>query len=506
MKLKDIRLIFNLLSATFVFLLASCATEEPSGGHGSEINFMAAVQGPTDISTRAIELVPVSLSTYGDEIFYINSDIENGQQNLSEYQVAPGHNGQLGPADGSETLLWHDKNSNHIFYGWTMPWQKDTYQIGQSTQSTIHFTQDYYQGLEYLKQTEYYNCRILEKFIGSKTGELNYLTNGEMVQMDYQHLVSKIHINPINLVNNDGTTAENVNATMTFYQLPRTAIFDRHPSDGTTPPKVYKDPNAATGVTCDVGNYTTTLYICPEMDFSTMQFSIHFEQGEAKGDYYGDFKSVIFEREDTEQPEWDEGKSPTVLYAGEEMTINFTIRGGNVGGISVRIKDWNNRSQEYATGHARKGIYTNGELLSMYNYFNGRYDPEEFENFFDMYGTVVEKENGETENVIFMYEDCSTSHTRQPVPQEAILDGAGHTLTIRGNETQAHVGCCRNIYITNGVYTIYIDENFNVYKVDTETGEMTYTDTLDPAPLTGTSYYSYYIDYETGKAYPDRSH
>lgn len=505
MKVNHIKNIIKILGLGCCLAFVSCTSEEPVARNG-EIIFNASVRGSTEIDTRAIEMVPVSLSTYGDEIFYINSQIENGPQNLSEYQVAPGHNGQLGPVDVTNSLLWRDKNSNHVFYGWTMPWQKDTYQIGQSTQSTIHFTQDYYKDLD-LKLEEYYNCRILEKFIGAKTNELNYLTNGEMVQMNYQHLVSKMHINPIQLVNNDGSSAENVNATMTFYQMPRTAIFDRHPEDGTTPPKVYQDADAQKGITCNVGNYVTTLYICPEIDFSNMQFSIHFEQGEAKGDYYGDFKSVIFQREDTDQPEWDKGKSPTVLYAGEEMTINFTIRGGNVGGISVRIRDWNTRPQEYATGHARKGLYTDGELLSMYTYFNGNYDEETFEQFFDMYGTLEEGENGETEKVIYMYEDCVISHTRMPVPREAILDGTGHTVTIRNSsETEAHVGCCRNIYITNGTSTIYIDEDFNIFLVDQDTMELTPTEyKLEPVPLTG-NYYSYYINFKTGAVRPSTQH
>lgn len=496
-----------ILCLWMAMAVSSCASEDPSALSDNAVAFHASISESRNVDTRAIEINPVTSGTYGNQTFYIYS--HNDQtDNLSKYKVAAGVSGQLIADNEAEQLIWRNKTAQHTFSGWTMPWQTDDFTVGSDPQSKISFLQQDYIDMGFTNINDYLNCRILEKFIGAKTAPLSYQSNGQMVEMYYQHLVSKIHINPVKLVDNDGYTT-NVTATMTFYQLPQSAIFDRLPEDGSAP-KVIHDENAKLGISCSVGA-TTTLYVCPDMDFSTMQFSVHVEGAAGtKGDYYGDFRSVIFKRTETEQPEWDKDKSPTVLYAGEEMTIELTVREGNSSGnMSVNINPWSDRGFRNATGYPRKGIFSDSELLDMYNKFGSDYTQETFDEMFDIYGEEVDGQK-----VFYLYEDGQMSHTRLPVPKEAVLDGTGHTVRlspvthdINGKKDRevAHVGRCRNIFITDGTHIIYIDENFQIWTVDPDTLEMTKTQYVLP-DINGTSYNSYYIDFETGEYQLSGSH
>lgn len=480
-------------------LFGACATEDDTpSAKGREITFRAAVSQADDVSTRAIVNEPVTFTQYGSEPFYIYANTR-ANNSLEEYGVRSGNLGLLSPVD--EALLWFNPTDTHVFYGWTMPWQEDDFKIGGETKTKVSFLQSTYQELFPNDRNKYYNCRLLEKFIGAKTPALSYESNGEVVEMYYQHLVSKISINALTLIDDEGYTTEGVEATMTFYQLPHSAIFDRIPDDGSAP-HIIPDPETEYGISCTVGA-PTQLYIAPNQDFANMQFSIHIEGEAGNKDYYGDFKSVIFQRENTDQPEWDEGKSKTILYAGEEMTINLTVRDGNAGGnITVNISNWYDTAWRQGTGYPRNGIYSDSELLDLYNKFGQAYTEEAFEEMFDIYGEEVDGKK-----VFYLYEDGKISHTRLPVPKEAILDGAGHTVQINNTSHNigdkenapyvAHIGQCRNIFITNGTHIIYIDEDGFVYLVDPDTLEMEKTENQLP-PLEGTRYNSYYIDYETG--------
>lgn len=493
-------ILLSVFLAGILPIVSSCSVEDEPVKRNGEISFRASIRHADEVETRAIVYNPVTTNTYGKEMFYIHSQTAQ-QKNLAEYKVAAGVIGQLTAADPNRQLLWHSKNVNHLFRGWTMPWQTDTYKIDDEPRMKISFLAEDYEALG-LEREQYYNCRVLETFVGAKTDPLNYDSNGEDVEMYFQHLVSKIHINALKMVDNEGYTSEGVVATMTFYQMPQSAIFDRLPVDGGAP-RVEMDPDAKKGVACTVGS-PTTLYVCPGIDFSKMEFSVHIEgpQG-TKGDYFGDFRSVIFKRTDTDQPEWDEGKSTTVLYAGEEMTIDLTIRDGNAGGISVNISNWSDRGFRNATGYSRQGIFSNSELLDIYNKFQDGYTQEEVDEIFDLYGEEVDGEK-----VIYLYEDAQMSHTRMPMAKGLILDGTGHTVQLltrkhdvngKKDADVAHVGPCRNIFITDGTHIIYIDEGGTIWTVNSETLEMTKTEhTLPPLEGANAKYNSYYIDYETG--------
>lgn len=498
----------GIFSAWISMTLNSCVSDEPTALSSQEITFMAKVGKEKNVPTRSVVFTPLNPLDYKDEVFYIYTETDETKL-LLPYRVASGVSGQLIAEDSNDKLLWRNKTAYHTFSGWTLPWQRDTYEVGDETKTRVWFLEDKYKDMGF-GRTSYLNCRLLEKFLGAKTEPLNYESNGEIVEMYYQHLVSKIHINPVKLIENDGTTVSGLTAIMTFYQLPQWAVFDRFPEDGGAP-RVIQDESAEKGVTCTIAS-ATDLYICPEVDFADMKFSIHIESSSgAATDYFGDFSSVKFDRgDDTPQPEWDKGKSPTVLYAGEEMSINLTVREGNAGGlVTVNISNWIEPGWRNGTSYPRKGIYDNSELLDFYNKFSdGNYTQEDVEEIFDIYGQEVDGKK-----VVYIYEDCSTTHSRIVVPKELVLDGAGHTVQIAPGhhsvngpdgsyeaEYTAHVGNCRNIFVTDGEYTIYIDENRRVWTVNSETLALTDTgvvlpDLNDPAYK---DYNSYYIDYKTG--------
>lgn len=500
--------IFSLAVASLLIavLLPSCTSEEPSGTKGRSVIFAAAIGEESQVDTRAgITFNPVSSNI--EVPFYIKAEVATASGRVYEqakYKVAPGTMGRLSADDGQEEILWYNKSDSHTFYAWTMPWQEDTkFSTDPGADSEISFLPSTYQKEGAPISSEPVNCGVMEHFIATKTEPLTYNRNGELVEMYFQHLVSKIKIDATRLIVGD-LSGEAAEAYMTFLDMPQKGTFHRRPKDDGRAPYVEKNENGDKGVTYWIGNGNTTLYVCPEVDFSNMRFAIHLNDGQGnRSDYYGDFKSVIFKRPDEDLGDWDKDKEPTVLYAGEEMTIRFAVRNDNADIFTVNISPWKDIDRE-GISHAKQGAYTTTELLDIYKKFTkeGGYTAEDVDEIFEMFGT--EDENGD--KVIYMYEDLETTHSRFPLDRSLILDGMGHVLKIanstrEGYEYCARTPCCRNIFLTNGdgEHMIYIDENYQIWIVNPNTLEMTKTgNELEPRPLSERQG-SYYIDYETGK-------
>ena len=499
-------------------LLSSCATEEEfDTNFNNKIGFRGLINENASVDTRAGGIVfnPIKSSEYAIP-FYIQLETATLKR-YGRYKAIPGMVGMLECTDENKDLLWLDQKNPHTFYSWTMPWQEDPYKLGDDTQIPISFDPKTYQDMGF-DITKYYNCRLLEQFIGAKTDPLTYQTNGEIVEIDYQHLVSKIIVEKLQVLNTNGSLSTlTQNFTMTFFEMPQSAIFDRRPEDGSAP-KVIMDENAKLGASYELLG-RTELYVCPGTDFSNMHYQLRYDSGDgARITYYGDFKSVIFNREDQNLGDWDKDKLPTVLYAGEVMTLTMTMNADGTAPppISINIANWSTKDERQGTGHPHKGLYTNGEMQDLYNKFSGStYTDEDVDQIYEMYGDVDEDGN----QVLNMYDNMNVPHRHICLPKELILDGNGYTAELinttatipdaSGNKTKrehvAQIGCCRNIFITNGEQIIYIDENFNIYKVNPETLAMEFTGhTLDPAPLNDPEknpegINSYYIDYDTGE-------
>ena len=488
-------------------LMVSCVSGEGPDTDAKGVAFAAAVCGESEVSTRSgADFVPLSVDNYGGIPFYIHAEVATAQGTHHEratYEVAPG--GRLIPTEVEAELLWYNKKSSHTFYAWTMPWQEDEQFLKNEpgAQSVISFLPSTYESLS--NEDDRVNCGVLERFVATRTQPLTYNINGELVELYFQHLVSKIKINVARLVGDIDFSVKGAEAYMTFIDMPREGIFFRHPDDG-RPPYVEKKDDTPKGVTCWIGNKSNTLYVCPGIDFSDMRFAIHLNDGHGnRSDYHGDFRSVIFKRPDENLGDWDVGKKNTVLYAGEEMTINLAMS-SDATDFSVTINRWSEKTRS-GTSHARQGVYTSTELQDLYNKFSKEYTEADVQEIFDLFG--VEDENGQ--KIIPLYEDLVLNHTRLPLDPSLILDGMGHVLqlgvasrTFPGDPTDqkrdcAHVPRCRNIFLTDGEHMLYIDEDYHIWKVDPNTLEMTDTG-YDLGPLPD-GRKSYYIDYATGETY-----
>ena len=496
-------------------LMTSCASEEPSTGESRSVAFAAAITNSSKVDTRAGIEFSLVQGDYKDIPFYIKTEVlTSGSDPFYEkarYQVAPGMLGRLSLMDGEQEILWYNKKDPHTYYAWTMPWQDDDlFDTDPDASSVISFMPEDYKNLPSVAKGEQENCAVMERFIATKTQPLAYNINGELVEMYFQHLVSKITVNARRVTGDFANLQEeSLEAEMTFIDMPQKGIFHRRPEDGSAPYVEKIDDTDAKGVSYWIGSrdHLNTLYVCPEIDFSDMRFAIHFNDGHGnRSDYYGDFKSVNFKRPDEDLGHWDDNKKNTVLYAGEEMTINFVLRTNDSPTFSVTINPWKDVEREGVT-RAKKGIYTVTELQDLYNTFVGGYDQDDIDEVFDLFGV---EEDGQ--KYIYMYEDMETNHGHFPLDPSFILDGLGHVLTTRnttrkfpGESTNrpycAQVPACRNIFLTNGdgEHMVYIDDDYHIWIVDPVT--MTMRDsgnTLSPVPLEGNQK-SFFIDYETGQ-------
>ena len=210
--------------------------------------------------------------------------------------------------------------------------------------------------------TTWRNGEALERLVGAKT-DRSYIFNqdGRYVPLTYKHLVSKIILGDFWLYDNTGATQKNLKALITFYGMPKRAMFYPYPNpveggevpapyvtiDHSNPygTSTYPTPeDKATGAEWkyDRNQYLTfyimnegnhednsgglildddyyrghdAFYICPEIDFSELEYKVEFYEAVVdketnrvlgyqlhprygvRGGYFGDFKNVEFRRE-----------------------------------------------------------------------------------------------------------------------------------------------------------------------------------------------------------------
>lgn len=463
--------------------LFSCNTEDIDVNERHLLSFQAFISDSKEIKTREGLNIKTVTNAEFDTPFYIR--METGGDNIfGKYQVQPGMEGQLSTMEGTP-LNWKTSAGDHTFWGWTLPWDP-SYKPGNDSEIAVHFDpkNEIYKDFQ---DKDILNCAILEKFIGTKAGPVNYQDNGEYVELQFKHLVSKIEIGSLTLITSTGTSIKGFRGTITFYGMNKSALF--YPSDDSFPHLEF-DENVEKDVTYDLGS-NAVFYICPETDFSNLNFRIHLNDYSQEGDYFGDFSQVIFNR--TEIPDWDENKESTVLYAGEVMILNLTLVQGHGVGVTITINDWN---QTYGKGSSywHKGIYNDGEAQDLCNLFGGEYTPQEAKELFDLYGDEFDGKK-----VFPIYEDIDINQINFPMDKDYVIDGMGHTVkltprTTGNNPHTVRIGPCRDIFITDGEYTVYIDEEGNIFQVN-EDGSMTQKGKL---PDLKDNQYSYSIDLSTG--------
>lgn len=456
---KNISLLTILIVA--LTLLISCKEDGALKNEViSPLKFLGIVETDDELSTRALAAENITYEEFPTPIYIKMQAGETEKSGV--YEVKSGYDGRLASKEESDELNWIDSDSGHTFFGWTMPWKIDDNIISEEPE-TVYFTESYYENLGFKKE-EYYNCAILEKFIGTKEGPIDYRHNGEYVELQFQHLVSKIYISNINLTTNDGSAFQNVSGEMTIYHLPNKGYFYRQPEDGKAPYVLnpsFKDEvleEDFSDVTYNVAE-GAALYICPKVNFKDLQFKISLTwppQHSSEGDYYGDFSSVKFIRHPNTD-EWDKDKTEeyasTTLYAGEMIYLNLTLRQGNVTGVTANIGKWSDKNSGISSNYPHPGIYTDVQLADLL--LNGK----SFEDLYSIYG---EDEN--SDKVFHIYNDLDFTGNNLEIPEGYILDGMGHTITVSSLDN-LHYENVRDIYITDGTTTIYIDSNGDKFKV-----------------------------------------
>lgn len=612
-----------------------------------EITFRANLDDGT-FATRSGATLPVTPDDFGETIFYIyergvnDKDAPTEDAEMRPYWLATGYQGQLdimphdkipewevvGDDDQNKKLPklnWFLPDTDHRFWSWTWPLGVRDYSgvdlttapndevlvfidsdfpslAGNddgSTQKTARRTraddedpdvpsgEDGPEEKPGVTRETWHNGEALERLVGAKT-DRPYMFNqdGRYVPFTYKHLVSKIILGDFWLVDNTGATQKDLQARITFYGMPKRAMFfplpapdtksgdpdypaapyviidhtdpygkDKKPGDLTTEEAIKQFPSvpvSGSGTTekttpfqYDLNEYLSfyilnkgedldnngnrrpdvepykghdVFYICPEVDFSQLEYKVEFMEYDkdkktykphsrygSRGGYFGNFSAVQFMREvETEDGETTLVADPErVLHAGEVMVLNMTVYEKSGPGAGVWIRNWDSEKLKSATHHNHKGIYSDGEATAVRSAFTSGASDATRDAAYEIYGEdeEVTDENGETrtEKVIRLYSDitfqCSTSGTTSEglyyhfriYPATYILDGMGYTISFAEPSSYGHeehktftIGNMRDVYITNGTVTVYIDPEGWVCRMDEETGKYVRDEKLEP--------------------------
>ena len=436
-----------------------CVREETFDGRGSgsasagEITFRANLDDGT-FATRSGATLPVTPDAFGETIFYIyergfNKKDDPGKENamVRPYWVATGYQGQLDIMshdkipewkavgdDDKWQLNWFLPDTDHRFWSWTWPLEVRDYSgvdlehvpgdevlifidsdfpslAGNDdgpTQKTTRRTraddedpddssdEDGPEEKPGVTRETWHNGEALERLVGAKT-DRPYMFNqdGRYVPFTYKHLVSKIILDDFWLVDNTGATQKDLQARITFYGMPKRAMFFPLPDPDTEDPDYpaapyviidHTDPygkkkrpdelttekaikeqspfTSGSGTTekttpfkyelteylsfyilnkgedqdnsgnrkPDVDPYTDNdvFYICPEVDFSQLEYKVEFVEYDSatdtykphsrygnRGGYFGNFSALQFVREVEKNGEIvEEVSKDRILHAG----------------------------------------------------------------------------------------------------------------------------------------------------------------------------------------------
>lgn len=548
--MKNTRFLFITLIAGILLGMASCQNDNLNGEQWidgyTDVVFGASIEEERPVGTRGstrgtpgIDSVYVAHDPWNQD-FYIELNTEKDGSPYTAfgvYNVPSGYEGRLEPIDPEKALNWENLDKDHTFYAWTVPWMEtnpavldDNYDASGAAADPSTSEEDvytpsrasipvyFYNSSEQNGFDQNHNNAIYEGFIGAKSIPYSYAEHGKYVDLTFHHLVSKIRLESLILINSDGSVEKDLQADMTFLKIPVKATFYPHPveGDGSGAPKGWRpyvgapyEKSPDTGVTYYIKNRNGNedlFYICPEIDFSYVEYQIKINTDgyENMKTYYGTFDDVVFERNtgwgyDRPGENPDNPADSKILHAGEEMRLNIVLIPGIGPGLKVIIEKWSTDKPVDSQYHSHQGFYTDAELQElldlMYSLNAETYEdlPEEMQLLFDMYGY----EDEATGKKYFpLYENVtpkkgtSTSNIF-PIPPGYIIDGMGHTVTLKTNSgnywnegTSNYFnigGLCRDIYFSdeNGNNTIYIDKDGYVWITD-ENGRFVQTENKLP--------------------------
>lgn len=589
---KYITLIVTGMPALILTLTVSCRSDEDfSGGieyqGNGVLDFTGKVNNDNNSSTRALTNPPeyVQNAIFGKNNFYIEMDMDTTINDVTEtivkhgeYIVPTGMAGLLEHKNTTEEnpkLNWNNPLSPHYFWSWTVPWMDDYSssstpdgenpdgntdegettpgEDGDETQTRADehagdngsdtpsegTNNPYANKIRYVinstvasditNNVEWPNGSILENFIGTTTGPLDYKTNGKDVELQYKHLVSKIRMEKFVLIDAYGNAQTQVAGTLSFINMPNAFDFYPHPDGTVEGIEKNSAPIAVTDFsTADMNSVQLSfalyqpdpaedeppveLYVCPEIDFSKVLYKVDITYPEKyanRGSYWGDFGNLNFERiPDTDYD--NPGEDPdaagypadkTILHAGEMMLFTLQVKEIGGSGISCTLSPWATGEDNAANHHSHPGIYSDTEAKQLAD-ANG--NAETLEALFELFGSGYTDDNENDPHhdlhlgIIRLYRDVTLSGMSFPVGKDYILDGMGYMITLTptsSNPSKVTLGRMRDIHIRvpgEPEYMIYVDEQGRVWWEDPKTGEMLITthaldndsQTLDLANLT----------------------
>ena len=425
---------YILFAATLVLTLAlsGCQADDfdslgDLAGDQAQVKFGYSFNEDRGVLTKAgtpgLDSIYVEYPSWKQN-FYIQLNTTKGDETITKYGVygvPSGQSGMLTSKEGYTPLNWENLNNKHTFYSWTIPWMttkpadgSDNGDDGETeyyTPSDATFEVPFYNSSEKEGYDDYNNNAVYEGFIGAKSESFSYAEHGKYVELSYHHLVSKIVIESLIMINTDGSIEKNLAADMTFIGMPVKATFYPHPKDGdeSGAPANWRpyvgepyEVSVDKGVTYFIDNepqFDDVFYVCPEVDFSQIDYQIKLNSAEYAdySTYYGTFDDVVFERE----PGWgydrpgDNEEDPAdskILHAGEEMRLNIVLIPGVGPGLKVIIRRWSTDKPMDSQYHPHQGFYTEAEINQMmdllYGFDKETYDnpPPELKQLFEMYG------------------------------------------------------------------------------------------------------------------------
>ncbi|MCH5219065.1 MAG: hypothetical protein J1F20_00735 [Muribaculaceae bacterium] len=510
-------------------VISSCQSQlrEPDMSD-EKVTFIGYLKEDAEVRSRTLDSVYIN-STYQDLDFFVQ--LEWGtQKEFGIYEVSSAYEGRLNAKGTQDELNWKDLTTPHTFYSWTLPWNPEWDQTQGVPESFEIEFKNSSEGDDY---NDALNNKVLERFIGAMSGPYSYANRGKYVDLTFFHLVSKIKIADLSLIETDGSIQRHLKADVTFINMPTKATFYPCPTEDQLAnnqyaPKIRRpfvvpgEANLDDGITYFIDNdardQTDVFYICPEIDFRELDYKIVLNNTEYANykTYYGTFANVEFIREaGNDYDLGDEDKY--ILHAGEMMTLYISLIPGIGPGLRLIISDWSTDRPTEAEYHSQPGIYSDAEFNAFLDSFLNQTDysqpPANIESLFEMYG----KEGEDGNNYFQLFDDVFSNSNIFPVYKGYTIDGQGHTVfmkTNRGNyfpdrpgdHYYFNIGQCEDIYLKsesdNPQYGIYIDKNHCVWVLNADTGEYEQTEyKLDPFPLKD-PYKGYDISAETGQVRP----